>query len=64
MSLVHHTLVGHFDPKQVHPGNLVFARPIDLDRAIRLLADYPDKVAARVRFRAGTLLAFGRGEGT
>jgi hypothetical protein len=53
MSFVHFTSVGHFDPYRLGPANLVCRRPLDLDRARRLLAEYPEVVARSVVFRDG-----------
>jgi hypothetical protein len=53
MSLIHYTLVGHFDPRTVSARNLTVARAIDKVRLIRLLAEYPATVAAWVTIRDG-----------
>lgn len=53
MSFVHYTLVGHFDPRTVSASHLACAKPIDLDRVARLLAEYPSEVAARVTIGNG-----------
>jgi hypothetical protein len=52
MSFIHHTLVGHFDPRTVH-RDLSVSRPIDAARVARLLAEYPLGVAGLVAVAGG-----------
>jgi hypothetical protein len=52
MSFIHYTLVGHFHP-QVWRGNKSCTRPIDAMRLNRILAEYPEAVAACVSLQDG-----------
>lgn len=56
MSVIHYTLVGHFDPRKVFADgarDLKVARPIDRARVEALLAEYPEVVSAQVLFLDG-----------
>ncbi|HZN65007.1 MAG TPA: hypothetical protein VFB66_06870 [Tepidisphaeraceae bacterium] len=50
MSFVHHTQVGHFDPKSLTSP---VTRPIDPGHVARLLEEFPEEVAAHVTLRDG-----------
>jgi hypothetical protein len=56
VSVIHYTLVGHFDPRKVFVDgvrDLKVARPLDRAEVEALLAEYPEVVSAQVRLLEG-----------
>ena len=53
MSLIHSTIVGHFDPSTLTARNRETTRPINVDAARVLLAQSPQHVASRIEFHDG-----------
>lgn len=53
MSLIHSTIIGHFDPATLIGSNRRTIRPLDVDAARALLDQFPPHVAARVDFADG-----------
>ena len=53
MSLVHSTIVGHFDPNTLTPRNRCVSRPLDIGAAKDLFAEFPEHVPSRVEFLDG-----------
>ena len=53
MSLVHSTIVGHFEPATLTAANRQTIRQLDLAAARELLAEYPSEVSEHVEFREG-----------
>lgn len=53
MSLIHSTIVGHFDPTKLAGPNRPTLRDLDLAAAKALLAQYPANVAEHVEFHDG-----------
>ena len=53
MSFVHSTIVGHFDPAKLTGRNRITTRPLDIDAATKLLAEFPEHVTENVQFTDG-----------
>ena len=53
MSLIHSTIVGHFDSRTLNARDRRPTRPIDTQAAKALLAEFPDHVASRGEFYDG-----------
>ncbi len=58
MSIIHYTLVGHFNPGTIYvveggERDLAVSRPVDREKAEALLAEYPNIVATHVRLQDG-----------
>ena len=53
MSFIHSTIVGHFDPATLSPGNINVSRAIDVEAAKKLLAEFGKHVEGQVEFRDG-----------
>ncbi len=53
MSLIHSTIVGHFDPLTLSGAQRPTTRPLDVEAARALLDEYPAHVAERVEFIDG-----------
>lgn len=53
MSFIHSTIVGHFDPATLTAINRSVLRPLDIESAKLLLADFDAHVATQIAFHDG-----------